>query len=279
MSMDYEAIKALAKERGVRVPDLCAMSTNHDPFYMGAPADRAAAEWFADVWRRFSFTSGVHLRRIHYRLVSQREPLYLWFDHKPYENTLNCWTNLMEAAGQARYLKLVDFDAFIDQRNPDPLLFLPSPPEPVWMNYVDEPPGPLDTSTPSLPSLLYSGYLWMPSLPARPSVQVLNFTRQQRYHLEIWAEKSTMNDVLMSVCARYNVNLMTASGELSITQVHKAAQRIIASGKPTRILYLSRRGRPCPCPRRASWNGSCRAPTAPSPLSSPAPISGCAQSS
>jgi hypothetical protein len=216
MSMDYEAIKALAKSRGVSVKDLIAMSTNHDPFYMGKPADHVAAEWFGDVWRRFGFISGVHLRRIHYRLVSQREPMRLWFDDKPYENTVNCWANLMEAAGQARYLKVVDFDAFVDQRNPDPALYRPYPPLPVEVAYqIDE-----DWTTwkghaqsPSTP------IVWFPSLnaPDMPSVDVRNYEGRQRYHLEIWGEKSTMNDVLIPLCSRYQVNLMTGSGELSIT--------------------------------------------------------------
>jgi hypothetical protein len=147
MSMDYEAIKALAKERGVSVSNLIAMSTNHDPFYMGKPADRVAAEWFGDVWQRFGFTSGVHLRRIHYRLVSQAEPIRLWFDDKPYENTVNCWTNLMEAAGQARYLKVVDFDAFVDQRNPNPALYQSYPPFfPPEVAYLDDEAYPLSLS-------------------------------------------------------------------------------------------------------------------------------------
>jgi hypothetical protein len=76
-------------------------------------------------------------------------------------------------------------------------------------------------------------------LPPLATAEVRFFTGRQRYHLEIWAEKSTMNDVLTPLCSLYHVNLMTASGELSITQVHDGAQRIIASGKPARILYLS----------------------------------------
>ena len=50
MSMDYEAIKAHAKELHLRVPDLLAMSMEHDPFYVGRPAAQAAGRWFAAVW-------------------------------------------------------------------------------------------------------------------------------------------------------------------------------------------------------------------------------------
>jgi hypothetical protein len=73
MFRGYDAIKALAKARGVRVADLLVLAEKNDPFYAGSPAQRAKAEWFAELWRRFGYTSGVHLRRVHYRLVSGDE--------------------------------------------------------------------------------------------------------------------------------------------------------------------------------------------------------------
>jgi hypothetical protein len=70
MFRGYDAIKALAKEVGVRVPDLLVLAEKNDPFYAGSPAQRAKAKWFASLWARFGYTTGVHLRRVHYRLVS-----------------------------------------------------------------------------------------------------------------------------------------------------------------------------------------------------------------
>jgi hypothetical protein len=75
----YEAIKALAAELGKvhgkrgrpkPIAELLAMSPNRDPFYAGKPAQRDRGEWFAALWQRFGYTTGVHLRRVHYRLVS-----------------------------------------------------------------------------------------------------------------------------------------------------------------------------------------------------------------
>src|SRR5258706_8310412 len=109
--MDYEAIKALAKERGISPMQLIAMSGNHDPFYMGKPAERVAARWFGALFRHFGFTQGVHLRRIHYRLVSQPEPVRLWFKGTPYGNNLNSWSNLVVASSYARWLGEVGLHA------------------------------------------------------------------------------------------------------------------------------------------------------------------------
>jgi hypothetical protein len=69
----YDVIKALAKARRVRVADLLVLAEKNDPFYAGSPAQRAKAEWFAELWARFGYTTGVHLRRVHYRLVSGEE--------------------------------------------------------------------------------------------------------------------------------------------------------------------------------------------------------------
>ena len=53
------------------------------------------------------------------------------------------------------------------------------------------------------------------------------------------AEKTTQNDILLPLCQRYGVNLITGLGELSYTRCVEAALRAKASGLPVRILYLS----------------------------------------
>ena len=87
--MNYQDIKALAKRIGCTVPDLLALSRNNDPFYVGSPTHIAQAEWFAALWERFGYTTGVHLRRVHYRLVNQKEPpeLYNGMPYRPHSET------------------------------------------------------------------------------------------------------------------------------------------------------------------------------------------------
>ena len=71
--LDYDSIKGLAKQIGRSTKDLVALAVQNDPFYAGVPGRQREAEWFAEIWHRFGFSEGVHLRRIHYVLVSQNE--------------------------------------------------------------------------------------------------------------------------------------------------------------------------------------------------------------
>src|SRR5687768_969169 len=88
----YARIKALAKRRHVAVPALLVLAPKNDPFYAGSPAQERHAQWFAAVWERFGYTGGMHLRRMHYQLVSQHDPRK--DDGLPYENTEGCWDYL-----------------------------------------------------------------------------------------------------------------------------------------------------------------------------------------
>ena len=78
-SWNYETIKRESRARrkaglDCAVPDLIALARNNDPFYRGSKGDIEKALWFADLWERFGYERGVHLRRMHYQLISQ-DPL------------------------------------------------------------------------------------------------------------------------------------------------------------------------------------------------------------
>jgi hypothetical protein len=85
MNYEYETIKQLAKEMGCKVTDLIPLAPQNDPFYTGTPTDWALAQWFAGLWRQFGYQDKVHIRRVHYQIVSQRTPVLLP-NGKPYEN-------------------------------------------------------------------------------------------------------------------------------------------------------------------------------------------------
>jgi hypothetical protein len=91
--MSYESIKQLAVESGQPMSSLLALSEDNDPFYCGRASAVADAQWFLDIWRRFGFGKGVHLRRIHYRLVSEGNVM-LRDGTTPYANTEKCWDRL-----------------------------------------------------------------------------------------------------------------------------------------------------------------------------------------
>lgn len=228
---NYDTLKEISKIRGGRVGDLLALAPKNDPFYTGSPATVTAARWFMDVWQQAGYTTGVHLRRVHYWLTSHpvKLPAPLTSKNKTtnkietfttYENTERCWTWLVEAGKYARYLGYLSPDAFVDRKHPKAIIYdEPPQDEPNPAAYLTRWEAPAIT-LPDPPQLVAAGYDGV----------------EQAYSVEIWAEKTTMNDVLEPLCKRYGLNLITGAGELSITAVRDLLRRV---RKPTRILYVS----------------------------------------
>jgi hypothetical protein len=220
--MNYNKIKNLAKTKKCRVQHLLALAPQNDPFYVGQKNQLELASWFKDLWDQFGYTEGVHLRRVHYQVVSQDPPI-CFPNGKPYENTNNCWAALDRASKAARYLDLVNPAAFDDRRNGKPIMF--------DEGRQAEPRVVIDTD-------YYEYGFEFPERPSLPSYRLDDFEGEQRYHVEVWAEKSTMNDILQPLCEKHGVNLVIGVGELSITQVVWLMNRIRPE-KPCRILYIS----------------------------------------
>jgi hypothetical protein len=221
----------LASQTGKRIPELLALARSNDPFFAGSDAQKRDAQWFLEVWNRFGFGSGIHLRRIHYRIISDKE-LTLMPNGMAYRNTHESWVYLDNASKAARYLRLVDPAAFVDRRNPDPQIYAMSREKPVPACEIDPP----DWALPSV-SIELEARLDLPM----PMVDGYDYElADQRFHLAIWIEKSTMDDVLAPLCRRYGVDLVTGVGFQSITSViTMLRQRVAKHGKPTRIWYIS----------------------------------------
>jgi hypothetical protein len=228
--VNYEEIKLLAKEMKRPVTRLIALAPNNDPFYVGTPTDKLWGAWFRDLWHEFRYTTGVHIRRMHYAIVSQNPPVKMP-DGTPYENTESCWKKLTEAAKAARYLEYVDPAAFVDRRNDDPV---------VWID-----PDNKQEAEFSVTSGAYEDEwgneqeIALPELPVHPAYSLDRFHAPQRYHLEVWCEKSTMNDILVPLIRDYRAALVFGKGELSITAALAAIERFRTSKKPVRIFYVS----------------------------------------
>ena len=229
----YEAIKDLSKGTGYRIPDLLALAQQNDPFYAGSPAQRAKAEWFAELWQRFGYSGGVHLRRIHYRILSDANRAK--HDGEPYQNTEACWDYLNAASRAARYLGLVSIDLFDDHRNPEAYINAGGATreqEPEWWGG-----GASGWALPEIPTDLAAD-LDFSVYP--PAVGGYDYSEDdQPYLLEVWVEKSTMDDVLLPVCRRLGANLSTSVGFQSITRVRDLLQRVARTGKPARVFYVS----------------------------------------
>lgn len=231
----YAEVKDAAATLGVPIPDVLALARQNDPFFCGSPAQVVRANWFAELWTRFGFGAGVHLRRVHYRLVSQADPRM--HDGRPYENTIPCWSYLCDAGKYARYLGLVPAEAFEDHRNPDPQLFVTpryEAAEPYWWRGDDY------WKLPAIDVDEIIGQEFDELTIETPYAEGYDYEKvDQPYHLELWIEKSTMDDVLQPVCDQYGVNLVTSLGFQSITSVVEFLQRVQRIGKPARILYVS----------------------------------------
>jgi len=221
--INYEQIKYLARETGQRVTDLIPLAPQNDPFYTGTPGDWALAEWFAQLWQAFGYTNRVHIRRVHYQIVSQK-PAVVMPNGLPYENTETCWNILNLASKAARYLQLVDPEAFVDRRNPEAVVYSVHRIQEleVWAT-----------------SRLWGSQLRLPDFPDVPGYRVSGYEPSQAFHLELWCEKSTMNDVLEPLCQHYGMNLQTGLGELSITATLALVHRLQEGGRPARIFYVS----------------------------------------
>lgn len=222
MKITYDYIKALGKELHKPITDLIALAPANDPFYTGTPRDLSLGQWFADLWQEFGYSNGVHIRRMHYQLVSQNPPVH-FPNGLPYENTEQCWSELANAAKAARYLELVDPGAFVDRRNDEPISHLNTWRERRVEAYVNSDSSP-EVELPELPGVPRYG---------------LTTDSAQRYHLEIWCEKSTMNDILEPLARRYEGVVMYGKGELSITMALQSIERFQRSGRPVRIFYVS----------------------------------------
>jgi hypothetical protein len=221
---DYATLKAEAKSRGHSVKSLHALSPQNDPFYIGQQRQKNAT-WFHRLWIELGLTAGAHIRRVHYRLVSIAGTALP--DGRPYENTDLCWHFICNAGRDARYRGLIPPEFVIDRRNPEAKVFFAEKPE--------EPPEIGVGESGLLNTLFDAGRpeLIIPELSL--AVPVVN----QRYVVETWCEKSTINDILLPLAQRYRCNVVTGVGETSYTRCNELVARARKHGLPVRILYLS----------------------------------------
>jgi hypothetical protein len=136
----------------------------------------------------------------------------------PFLNTERCWEFLADASLDARHLELVP-NFTVDRRNAPPLIHMVKGSS-GWAA-AD---GGIRIEMPTYDAPLLKLY--------EPEIA-------QRYLIEIWCEKSTINDVLEPLGERFGVNIVTGLGELSHTRCAELVQRALKCGRPVRILYVS----------------------------------------
>jgi hypothetical protein len=148
----YDNIKKLANELNRPASTLIALSPNNDPFSI-TPTRHDGAHWFARIWKRFRLGYGIHVRRVHYKLISQAAPIKM-SNGMPFKNTAECWEALIGWSNDARYLDLVPAEDFIDRRNAKPLIYLPVGSRSGSLFLINDAPDvELASAMPDLPAL------------------------------------------------------------------------------------------------------------------------------
>jgi hypothetical protein len=143
----------------------------------------------------------------------------------------------LNASKDARCLGLVPADAITDARNPDawvPMGFYDHRfrPQPTVM--WDDPQH--YWTLPEMPS--FSPHFWAP-FPT-PTVTGYDYSdAAQPFHVEIWVEKSTVNDILEPLARELFFVLSPAVGFTSITRTIDIIKRIAETRKPTRIFCIT----------------------------------------
>jgi len=232
----YEKIQDLAENYlDCPVQDLCGLDTENDPFYCGAQSHRSKAEWIEKHWKAIMFgREKISIRTVHYWLATKKVAFpdgYRGQKSKShYMNDEGCLGLCNLAVKYARYLGLVRYDQIVDEKTSEPTdntrlyKWLPAETELSWK--IEEPELPES----DLPNL---------SFPDLPSFEIREFDVPQKYHLEVWCEKSTMNHILEPLAKKYKAVYQDLSGESSATRVRDAVLRIKTDGRPARICYIS----------------------------------------
>jgi hypothetical protein len=221
------------EETGIKptIRDLLVLAPDNDPYRAGTPTDVINGEWFAEVWG--DLRQG-HLRRAHYAADARNVPLP---GDGVYQNDKDSWVFLNKASRAARYLGLVDVESFVDRRNPTPYVSMtPGYDFPQEWSY--------DLTTNRLDRIYTSLGNSRSSPLAEVSTEVSGYMYeedQQPYLVEVWAEKTTANDILVPLCAELDANFVSGAGYQSITSIAVSLlkQRVARLRKPTRILYIS----------------------------------------
>jgi hypothetical protein len=222
-----------------RVADTFVLTEDADPFYSGTAAHLERARWYGQLWRDLGMPDGGHTRRVHYRAeaVGALKP-----DGTVYRNTNADWRYLVKASLPARYLDHLDAEAVADKRSrgvsvnvepriePDgtvPGTVLLDADGDEWDGWQVPQAGLPDLSTLAIPPLTVTGYDYE--------------VADQPVLIEVWCEKSTMDDILVPLCRDLGVNLASeAKGYESVTHIIELLRR--AEDYPARravVLYIS----------------------------------------
>ena len=114
-------LEAAAREASLPLSDLTVLDKKVDPYRQDTPAGHRDGAWLAEQMARLGITKPIHLRGLHYALVSSTSLTKP--DGSRYLNNADDWEWLqVEASKAARWLGYVPFDRIVDERNAPPVI-------------------------------------------------------------------------------------------------------------------------------------------------------------
>lgn len=235
-----EILEKVKEKTGINLTDLVGMSRSNDPFYKGTKSHIKMAKWFKEVFDEYG-ERGIHLRGLHYKILNQVEH----FDGGSYRNIEDHWNDLDDASLCARYMELIDPNALTDKRNAQADEFVPYGDLPTFKIETED----VDIRLPQIRNSIEEPEVGFPELESKlvrekiltdiPISIEETAKLLQPYHLEIWIEKSSMNDIIKPFCKEKGINFLQGNGHPSVTRVYDFLQRVKEIGKPAHIFYIS----------------------------------------
>jgi hypothetical protein len=203
---------------GGSLKDTTVLAVQNDPFRRDTPAGHRDGAWLAKDIRELGLDRrAIHLRGLHYALIGREKP-----NGKLYTNTDADWTWLCATAAKAaRWLGYVAFDQVVDQRNSPPVVRDIRRPQP-WPYIATG----VHVSIPSADDLT-------------PLAGVADFVGMQPYHLVVFGEKSSLEDILGRAAAEFAADLYLPSGEISDTLLYQMAKSGAADGRSMVVFCFS----------------------------------------
>lgn len=217
------------EKEGGSLKNLTVLAPQNDPFRIETDAGHRDGEWLAINAERLIGRRPIHLRGLHYALVTDQtvKP-----NGEVYGNTDKNWTWLQEkAADAARWLGYIPFDRIIDQRNaaPDVRVFT----APTTRAYVSI--G-VEVDIPSADDIEpFVGAYHV----TEPGKTLSGFGTAQPYKLVLVGEKSSLGDVLGPIASAYEADLYLPTGCMSDTLYHRMARTGAEDGRPMAVFYFA----------------------------------------
>jgi len=238
--MNREQLQALARKlpRGLGGKEaLLPLASTNDPFVAGSPTHRAMAQWFKELWDKFGYQRGKHVRDIHYDIATRLPYTYHKHDGTPYLHTKKAYGYMMNAARYARHLGLMG--DLLDDNRSDPITVFATARDDYFDGSRD--PGfeaDFDEDEWKMPEISISD----PAAFSIPDAEAYGYDyhpSDQPIHVEVWSEKTKAKAQLERVCRTQAANLQWGDGTFGIEVCRDLVDRARTWEKSTRLLYLA----------------------------------------